>query len=287
MLERLVAVVTGGSRGIGRRIAARLAMDGARVVVNSLPDDGLEDAAESIRTNGGEALAIEGDVGDPHDVGRLFEETVRVFGGVDILVNNAAWTTPRAHLLQMDEEHWATVLRTNLTSVYLCSRRAATIMVDQGRGGAIVNISSFAAARSHRNMAAYDTSKGGVEAFTRAAALDLGPFAIRVNAIGPGDIRTERLGPHSPEEANRRGATVPLGRVGEPEEVAAAVVFLASREASYITGHVLYVDGGVLAQLRSPQVDHPLPDSVATRLTTQPAPPVAPARDDPPTGPGV
>lgn len=273
-----VAVVTGSSRGIGRAIAWRLAADGARVVLNARDAAAAEAAAAAIRDEGGEALAVAGDVGASQDVDGLFQTAVEAFGTPDILVNNAAWAAPRAHILEMDEEHWATVIRTNLTSVYLCTHRAANLMADAGRGGAIVNVSSFAAARAHRNMAAYDAAKGGLEAFTRATALDLAPFRIRVNAVGPGDIRTERLGPHDPDEAARRGATVPLGRVGEPEEVAAAVAFLVSDEASYITGQVLYVDGGMLAQLRSPQADRTLPPSVARRLDPSSTASASPAR---------
>jgi 3-oxoacyl-[acyl-carrier protein] reductase len=136
-------------------------------------------------------------------------------------------------------------------------------MVEQGRSGSIVNITSFAAARAHRNMAAYDTSKGGLEAFTRATALDLAPFGIRVNAIGPGAMMTEQFRAQDPAARATRGDTVPLGRGGDPDEVGKVVAFMASDDASYVTGQVLYVDGGMLAQLRSPQVDLPLPESVA------------------------
>lgn len=268
-LHGKVAVVTGSSRGIGRHIARRLVAEGARVAMFAHDRDELEREVATLEEEGKEVLALVGDVGQSADVERLFVATREAFGTVDMLVNNAAWAAPRAHILEMDEEHWTTVLRTNLTGVYLCTRIAATMMVEGGVRGSIVNISSFAAARSHRNMAAYDATKGGVEAFTRATALDLAPFGIRVNAVGPGDIRTERLGPHTPEDERRRGDMIPLGRVGEPWEVAAAVAFLASEEAAYVTGQVLYVDGGVLAQLRAPQVDHPLPDSVARLVPGQ------------------
>src|SRR6266511_2589488 len=128
-------------------------------------------------------------------------------------------------------------------------------------------VTSFGAARAHRNMAAYDSSKGGLEAFTRAAALDLGPFGIRVNAVGPGAIMTEQFAEQSPEKRKERGAVVPLlARGGDPDEVARVIAFMASDDARYVTGQVLYVDGGMLAQLRSPQVDAPLPDSVAKLL---------------------
>ena len=182
------------------------------------------------------------------------------------MVNNAAWASPIAHILEMTEEHWDEVIRANLKSLYLYCHGAANIMVDRGIKGAFVNISSFAAARSHRYMAAYDATKGGMEAFTRTIAIDLGPFGIRANVVGPGAIHTEEFEEQGTEGRERRGQVVPLGRVGYPDDVAGAVVFLASDDARYITGQKIYVDGGVLAQLRSPQVDAPLPPSVASRL---------------------
>jgi NAD(P)-dependent dehydrogenase (short-subunit alcohol dehydrogenase family) len=169
----------------------------------------------------------------------------------------------------MDAAHWDEVMRSNLRSVFLCTHRAATIMVEQRKGGSVVNITSFGGARAHRIMAAYDTTKGGIEAFTRAAALDLAPFGIRVNAIGPGAIATEVFATKDAQARAKRGAVVPMGREGEPDEVARVIAFIASDDASYVTGQVLYVDGGMLAQLRSPQVDQALPASIAERLSRQ------------------
>jgi NAD(P)-dependent dehydrogenase (short-subunit alcohol dehydrogenase family) len=208
-------------------------------------------------------LAVPGDAGSADDVEALFARVLATWGRVDVLVNNAAWASPQAHFLEMDLDHWETVLRTNLTSVYLHCHRAAYCMVDLGIRGAIVNISSFAAARAHRQMAAYDATKGGMEAMTRSMAIDLAPFGIRVNVVGPGAIHNQDDQPLSEDP---RGETVPLGRVGLPDEIATAVAFLASNEAAYITGQILYVDGGMLAQLRSPQVDAPLPATVRARL---------------------
>ncbi|MHB1132050.1 MAG: SDR family NAD(P)-dependent oxidoreductase [Chloroflexota bacterium] len=265
-LSGQVAIVTGSSKGIGRGIAGRLAQEGARVVINSRHAEEAEKAAQAMRAAGCEALAVAADVGRRDDVERLFAEARRAFGTVDILVNNAAVANPVSHFLQMDEEHWDGVMRVNLKSVYLCSHQAANLLVDQHKAGCIVNISSFGAARSHRQMAAYDATKGAIEAFTRTVALDLAPFRIRVNAIGPGAIHaTEHLG--EPEAATaRRASVVPLGRVGQPADIAGVVAFLASADASYITGQVLYVDGGMLAQLRCPQMDSQLPPEVAARL---------------------
>jgi len=263
-LEGRVVVVTGSSRGLGKAIALRCAAEGARVVVHGKTDGGrLAPIVAEIGAHGGTAIAVAADLGDEGMVERLFDETVRAFGGVDVLVNNAAWSDPTAHFLEMDVAHWDSVMRANLRSLFLCTRRAARLMVEQGRGGSIVNITSFAAARAHRNMAAYDTSKGGLEAFTRATALDLAPFGIRVNAVGPGAMMTEQFRAQDPAARAKRGETVPLGRGGDPDEVGKVVSFMASDDASYVTGQVLYVDGGMLAQLRSPQVDQPLPESVA------------------------
>ena len=268
-LQGKVAIVTGSSRGIGRGIADRLAAEGAKVVVNGRHRESIEPVAEALRAGGAEALAVAADVGSKEEVDRLFDEVVRRFGGVDVLVNNAGWASPVAHFLELDEQHWDTVIRTNLKSVYLCSNRAANIMVDQGRAGSIISISSFAAARSHRAMVAYDASKGGIEAMSRAMALDLAPFGIRSNVVGPGAIHTEEFEPQGEQGKIERGRTVPLGRVGYPSDIAGAVVFLASDDASYVTGQVIYVDGGMLAQLRSPQVDRPLPESAVARLKRQ------------------
>jgi 3-oxoacyl-[acyl-carrier protein] reductase len=143
------------------------------------------------------------------------------------------------------------VLDTNLKSVFLCAHRAAWLMARRS-GGSIISMSSGGATRAHRGNVAYDASKGGIEAFTRAAALDLAPYGIRVNAVAPGSIQT---GPLSDDEGRERGKTVPLGRIGQPEEISAAVAFLASDDARYITGQTIVVDGGLLSQQRSPQVD--------------------------------
>ena len=261
-----VAIVTGGSRGIGKGIAERLAQEGARVALTSRGAEALSEATRAIESAGGTALAIPGDAGVKNDVEAMFKQVLDTWGTVDIVVNNAGWASPIQHILEMDEHHWDMVIRTNLKSIYLHCHRAANIMVDQGKAGSFINISSFAAARAHRYMAAYDASKGGMESMTRTMAIDLAPFGIRVNVVQPGAIHTEEFELQGPEAKARRAETVPLGRVGYPEDIAGAVAFLASDDASYITGQIICVDGGMLAQLRSPQVDAPLPDSVKARL---------------------
>jgi len=265
-IDGKVAIVTGASLGIGAGIAKRLAKDGAKVVITARRAGPLQETADAIKQAGGQVLAVPGDVGVRDDVEAMFTQVLDTWGTVDIVVNNGAWASPIAHILEMDQEHWDTVIRTNLTSIYLHCHRAANIMVDQGVKGAIVNISSFAATRSHRYMAAYDATKGGMESMTRTMAIDLAAFGIRVNVVQPGAIHTEDHDA-SAEALARRGATVPLGRVGYPEDIAGAVRWLVDNdEAAYVTGITVPVDGGMLAQLRSPQVDSPLPPSVAARL---------------------
>lgn len=266
ILDGKVAIVTGGSRGIGAGIAKRFAREGARVAITSRGAEQLQKTADEIEKAGGQVIAIPGDAGNAEDVEATFKQVLDTWGTIDTVVNNAGWASPIAHILEMDREHWDTVIRTNLTSIYLHCHRAANILVDQGKPGSIVNISSFAATRSHRYMAAYDATKGGMESMTRTMAIDLAPFGIRVNVVQPGAIHTEDHEAGGDEARIRRGQTVPLGRVGYPADIAGAVLFLASDDASYVTGVTLPVDGGMLAQLRSPQVDAPLPPSVAARL---------------------
>jgi 3-oxoacyl-[acyl-carrier protein] reductase len=262
-LHGKVALVTGGARGIGRGIAHRLAREGCRLVLNDIAADALAITAEELRSQGAQVLALVGDVGNGAEVARMFAEAHAWQGCVDVLVNNAGWSVPVSHLLEMSETHWDDVLRTNLKSMFLCTQAAARAMVEIGRPGSVVCLSSFGATRAHRAMAAYDASKGGVEAFTRAAALDLAPFGIRVNAIGPGAIHTEFFDDAGAEGQRQRARPVPLERVGQVQDIAASAAFLASDDASYITGQVLYVDGGMHAQLRPPELDRPLPDSLA------------------------
>src|SRR4030081_2456425 len=229
-LETKVAIVTGASRGIGKGIAQRLAQEGAKVAMTARGADALLVAGRDIRAAASDArvLAIPGDAGETADVDAMFSQVLDTWGAVDILVNNAAWASPNAHFLEMDETHWDTVIRTNLKSVYLHCHRAANIMVDRGTRGSIVNISSFAAARPHRHLAASDATKGGMEAMTRTMAIDLAPFGIRVNVIGPGAIHTEEYEPAGEAVRLRRGGTVALCPVRWPGGVAGGGAFLAS-----------------------------------------------------------
>src|ERR1700730_6124252 len=246
-----VVLVTGAAHGIGRAIALRFGSEGGQVIFNDVNAQGTEDTVQAIISNEGLAVAGVADVSDKSQVDSLFDTVLERFGTVDVLVNNAGLINVERHFLQGDEEWWDRVLTVNLKSVFLCSLRAAHVMA-RNHTGVIINMSSGGATHSHRGMAAYDASKGGIEALTRAMALDLAPYGIRVNALIPGSIDTQGM---PPEVKRERGQTVPLGRVGEPEEMAGPAAFLASDDASYITGHTFAVDGGLLAQQRSPQVD--------------------------------
>src|SRR5215212_7454678 len=246
-----VAIVTGAAIGIGRAIAGRFGAEGAHVVVNDVGLAGAEVVAQAIIAAGGSALAVAADVSDAAQVAALFEATLARFGTLDVLVNNAGLTNTERHFLDADETWWNRIIAVNLNSVFLCGQRAAQIMARKG-AGVIINMSSGGATRAHRGNAAYDAAKGGIEALTRAMALDLGPYGVRVNGLIPGSIVTRDL---SPELRKARGEIMPMGRLGDPEDMAGPAVFLASDDARYITGHMLAVDGGFLAQQRSATVD--------------------------------
>jgi NAD(P)-dependent dehydrogenase (short-subunit alcohol dehydrogenase family) len=246
-----IVIVTGAAHGIGRAIALRFGREGAQVIVNDVNAAGVEAVVREIIAQGGLATAGVADVSQKSEVDALFDTVLERFGTVDVLVNNAGLINVERHFLEGDEGWWDRVLAVNLKSVFLCSLRAAHVMARKHQG-VIINMSSGGATHSHRGMAAYDASKGGIEALTRAMALDLAPYGIRVNALIPGSIDTQGM---DPEVKRERGKTIPLGRVGEPEELAGPAAFLASDDASYITGHIYAVDGGLLAQQRSPQVD--------------------------------
>lgn len=246
-----VVIVTGAASGIGRAIALRFGSEGAQVIPVDINAEGAEATARTITAQGGTALSAAADVSDSSQVDRLFDTVLERFATVDVLVNNAGLINVERHFLEGDEAWWDRVLAVNLKGVFLCSLRAARVMARRHQG-VIINMSSGGATRAHRGMAAYDASKGGIEALTRSMALDLAPYGVRVNALVPGSIDTQGMAPEIKQE---RGKTIPLGRVGEPEELAGPAAFLASEDASYITGHILVVDGGLLSQQRSPQVD--------------------------------
>lgn len=250
-LSGKVAIVTGAAHGIGRAIAERYGGEGASVVVCDINAGGAEEVAAGIAAAGGTAVAIASDVSDKAAVDRLFAETEQRFGPVDILVNSAGLTNTERHFLDGDEEWWDRIHAVNLKGTFLCGLRAAQGMARRGEG-VIINVSSGGATRAHRGNAAYDATKGGVEALTRAMAVDLAPYGVRVNALIPGSIDARGM---TAEVKAERGKAIPLGRVGETEDMAGPAVFLASDDARYITGHILAVDGGILAAMRSPAAE--------------------------------
>lgn len=245
-----VAIVTGSAAGIGRGIARRLAREGASVVIADHNAAGAERASEEITAEGGEAWPFTVDIADRAQVERLIAATLDRFGRIHILVNNAAIALLYEPFFEITEASWRRMIDVNLTGAFWCSQAAARHMAAH-REGAIINIGSVNSFHPEMRVAHYAASKGGIILLTRAMAMDLAPHGIRVNAIAPGGIHTERTEVFDADPANREiiaGAlgTIPLHRRGEPDEVAAAVVFLASPESSYILGHTLVVDGGIL-----------------------------------------
>jgi 3-oxoacyl-[acyl-carrier protein] reductase len=246
-LEGKVAVVTGASRGIGRAIALELARFGASVVVNyNRSADAASEVVATIEEEGGEAVAVQADVGDLDQATRLVQSAIDTFGGIDILVNNAG-TTRDQLLMLMSEDDWDTVLRTNLKGIFNCCKAAARKMMRQ-RSGRIVNISSVSGIAGQGGQTNYAASKAGVIGFTKSLAKELGARNVTVNAVAPGFVPTDLTADLSEDLVQRAIEVTPLGRMGQPEEVAYAVVFLASDMASFITGEVLTVDGGLVMQ---------------------------------------
>jgi len=250
LLENKVAVVTGGAKGIGRAIARRFLEEGARVVIADTDDDAGPEAVEELGPLG-DVRYVECDVGERLDVRNMVAATIDAFGDIDVLVNNAAILV-KADFLDLDPEDFDRVLRVNLKGALLCSQAVARHMVERikegGRPGAIVNLSSVNAVFAIPDQVPYSVSKGGLSQLTKVMALSLAPYGIRVNAIGPGSIATEMLESvmTRPEVRQTILSRTPLGRIGEPREIAAIAAFLASDQASYVTGQTIYADGGRL-----------------------------------------
>ena len=246
-LSNKVAVVTGSSRGIGAAIAMRLAAQGAKVMVNHRSSAaGAAEVVSAIEQNGGEAIVVQADVSQFEEAERLINATIDTYGQIDILVNNAG-TTRDMLIMKMKPEDWELVLRTNLFSAYNCSKAVTRPMMKK-RSGRIINITSVVGLAGQAGQTNYAASKAGLIGFTKALAKELGSRNITVNAIAPGFIPTA-LTEVLPEEMVQASiANTPLGRLGTVEDVASAVVFLASEEASFITGQVLTVDGGLVMQ---------------------------------------
>jgi NAD(P)-dependent dehydrogenase (short-subunit alcohol dehydrogenase family) len=239
-----IALVTGAQQGIGKAIALAYGREGASVVINYLDNQAAaEEIASQIRALGQRAVPLAGDVAQAADVRRMVEAG-KSLGGIDILVNNAG-IFPRVEFLDMTEAQWDEVLNVNLKGTFLCTQAVAQKLVERGRPGAVINLASSAAFRSSPRGVHYVASKAGIVGVTRATALELAPYRVRVNAIAPGttDTAQPRYG-MSEEELQAAGRQVPLGRMGTPEDVADLAVFLASDEARHITGQTIHVNGG-------------------------------------------
>ena len=244
------ALITGGGTGIGRATAELFAREGAAVMVSGRREPELAETVRRVAAGGGRAGLVAGDVSSAADAERMVRETVTALGGIDLLVNNAGIIVRNASVTSVSLEDWERMLRIDLTGVFLVSRFALIEMLKAGQGGSIVHVSSVAGILGDPKLAPYNAAKGGVNLLTKNMALDYAPHGIRVNAVCPGRIWTpmpiSRLKPgDDPQEILARwGKNIPLGRVGMPEDVARAILFLASDEAAWITGTWLVVDGG-------------------------------------------
>jgi NAD(P)-dependent dehydrogenase (short-subunit alcohol dehydrogenase family) len=247
LLPAKTALVTGAAKGIGKGIALELAAQGCHVAINDFADSaGAEATAAEIRALGRKALVVLANVGDSAEVDGMFQAVFRELPRLDILVNNAGVQTWKA-LLDLEEREWDRTIDTNLKGCYLCTQRAARHMKAHG-GGRILNIGSGCNKLAFPKLVDYTASRGGVEMFTKVAAVELGPYGITVNCIAPGAIETERTRTEAADFAGTWANLTPLGRVGTPTDVANAVVFFAGDSSAFITGQTIWVDGGLFSK---------------------------------------
>ncbi len=248
-LKDKVALITGARQGMGKTHALALAKQGAKVVVTDIDESDCQKVVEEIKSQGGEAIALKLNVSNAEEVSQVFDSAVKHFGRLDILVNNAGIFSPKA-FLEITEGEWDKTINTNLKGQFLCAQRAAKEMA-KNKWGRIINIASIASGQVGIGMewgSHYTASKGGIIGMTETLAIELASLGINVNAIAPGAIDTPMLRAGAEEEDLKTWVEkIPLKRIGKPEEVSAMVVFLASEEASYVTGATFYVDGGWLA----------------------------------------
>ncbi|MFB1081144.1 3-oxoacyl-[acyl-carrier-protein] reductase [Jeotgalibacillus sp. JSM ZJ347] len=244
-LEGKTAVVTGASRGIGRSIAIELAKNGSNVVVNySGNEEKAKETAKEVEAAGAKALVFKADVSNADDVQAMLKETLSEFGSIDILVNNAGITKDNL-LMRMKEDDWDQVMDINLKSVFLTTKAAARPMMKQ-RKGKIINVSSIVGVMGNAGQANYVASKAGVIGLTKTSAKELAPRGINVNAVAPGFIETDMTGELAEDVQASMKQMIPLDRFGKPEDIAKAVIFLASDDSDYITGQTIHIDGGMV-----------------------------------------
>jgi NAD(P)-dependent dehydrogenase (short-subunit alcohol dehydrogenase family) len=252
-LQGKVALVTGGSRGIGQGIAFGFAKAGAKVVITSRKIADLQATALEISTFGGDALALPAHLGRMEDIQRVIKSVKEKFGKIDILVNNAGASPSMGSVLECEERLWDTIMNLNLKGLYFLSQAAAQVMKEQG-GGKIINISSVNGFKPEPFVSIYSISKAGVRMITKAFAVELAPFNIQVNTIAPGPVSSKMMDSHwfnlSPEEAQKAKKALenalPMQRIGHPDDIVGAAVYLASEASGYTTGAEIIIDGGVL-----------------------------------------
>jgi meso-butanediol dehydrogenase / (S,S)-butanediol dehydrogenase / diacetyl reductase len=249
--EGKVVIVTGAASGIGAATSRRFADEGAHLVVSDIREDVLRPVAEELERSGSRILCQRTDVGDCDDVQRLIETAVAHFGRLDVLINNAGITS-FGHVTELTPEHWRKVMAVDLDSIFFAARAAIPHLAKTG--GCIVNTASISGLFGDYGLAAYNTAKGGVVNLTRNLAIDHAPDGIRVNSVCPGPVATRLTAAmaREPDFMDEYRKLVPMARMAQPEEIAAAIAFLASADASYITGHNLVVDGGVTAATGQP-----------------------------------
>lgn len=246
------ALVTGAAGGIGREIAVELARRGAEIAINDYGNaEGIAETCRLAAEIGRRAEGFEANVALKADVDRMIADVVRSFGRLDVHVNNAA-VQVEAPLLDLREEDWDRVIAVNLRGAFLCTQAAGRVMKEQGRGR-IINIGSGCNIFGFPKLISYTASKGGIQTFTKAAAIELGPYGVTVNCVAPGAIENERTREELPDYAGTWGSFTPVGRVGRPADVANAVAFLAADESEYVNGHTLFVDGGLFARTAWPE----------------------------------
>lgn len=263
-LENKIALVTGAGCGIGRATALEMAREGADIVVNDLNKDSAEETATMIKELGREGIALQADVGTSSEVNRVVAQALKEFGRIDILVNNAGTYFPHeGGIVNLPDEAWQNTLNVNLNGPFYCARAVLGDMIHRKEGGKIINISSVQAELAHFETSAYQPSKSALIMLTRSLAVELAPYKINVNAIGPGAIASEGMGNiHGPNVIDAYRRRIPWGARGHTRDIATVAVFLASEASRYMTGQILYVDGGYMVdstptELKS--LDHPVP----------------------------